>query len=126
MDTNDLAVKPARHTQYRFEIIVTEWGAYMGIQTGDIPSKIGATFDNRSVEDTLLGVIGEVLYDYRQTDCNPMCSIRLFFEIVIPHDMRERSGMLPDYRSKTRRGLCNASSYAVSARSCDEGIPSIA
>ncbi len=110
MDTNDLTMKPARHTQYRVEIVVTEWSAHMGIQTGDIPSKISAAlielgrndpesgtvsqvadldiavdigmcptrfpgrtrknrrehhivtaFDNRSVEDKLLGVIGEVL-----------------------------------------------------------------
>ncbi len=57
MDTNDLAVKPARHTQYRFEIIVTEWGAYMGIQTGDIPSKISATFDNRSARVKSFGIM---------------------------------------------------------------------
>ncbi len=138
MDTNDLTVKPARDTEYRFGIVVTEWGVHMGVQTGDISGKIGtavielggnarerdavsqvanldvsvdigmcparfpgrtrehrrehhlvASFDERSIKDELPRVVREILENDGLANFDQMRGVRLFFEIIIPDDMRE-------------------------------------
>ncbi len=138
VNTNDLTMKPARNPQDSREMIVAGRGAHIGIQTGDISGKVGATlielgrnarewdavsqitdldvsvdirmfparspsrtrknrrkhhvvasFDDRSVENELLRVIREVLEDGGLTNLNQVCSIRLFFEIIVPDDLRE-------------------------------------